>query len=171
MTPAPRGVVERLGDALAWLFFATFAIGVVEVVARYFFGRPTTWAHVLSTTLCVCAFAVGGAYAQVRGEHLRVTVLVERLRGGRRRAAQGLALLCGAVYLAGLSWGLWREASSSLLRFDGIGGSWNPEGTPGPPHWPLPALAKTVLLAGALLFLLSVLVEAWRLATHREDAR
>ena len=152
----------RVGDATAWLFFATFAVSVFEVVARYAFGSHTSWAHVLSTALCVAGFAVGGSYAMAQDAHLRVTVLSDRLRGRWHAAATWLTLVCGAVYLAGLGWGLWRELSQSLLRFDGIGGAWNPERTPGPPHWPLPAFAKAVLFAGALLFLLAVLDAAWR---------
>ncbi len=157
-----RGL-QRLGDWAAWLFFITFVIGVFEVTMRYVFDRPTNWVHVTSTALCLAAFAIGGGYAMARDEHMRVTVASDRFAGPWKAAAEALALMCGAVYLAGLGWGLWREASQSLLRFDGLGGTWNPELTPGPPNWPLPAFAKTVLLLGALLFLLAVIDAALRL--------
>lgn len=155
----------RMGDALAWIFFATFLIGVTEVALRYLLNAPTSWAHATSTTLCVAAFAVGGAYAMARGEHLRVTVVSDRLRGAARIAAEALALACGTLYLAGLAWGLGREAIDAAWRFEA--GAWTPERTPGPPHWPLPTFGKAALLAGALLFLAAVLAAAWRLARAR----
>lgn len=150
------------GHAGAWLFFATFLIGVFEVVARYAFSAPTTWAHVTSTALCVTAFALGGAYAMAQDAHMRVTVVSDRLSPSWQRAAALLSLTCGAIYLAGLGWGLAIEARQSLWRFDGMDGAWTPEETPGPPHWPLPAFAKTVLLLGAVLFLLAVIDSARR---------
>ena len=164
-----RGALIRLGDATAWLFAATFAIGVYEVVVRYAFNAPTNWVHVTSTALCVVAFAIAGGTAMAQDQHLRVTVLADRLRGPWQRAAQALALACGALYLLGLAWGLAREAWQSLLRFDGPGGAWSPELTPGPPNWPLPAFAKALLLVGALLFLVAVIDAAWRLARRVPD--
>jgi TRAP-type C4-dicarboxylate transport system permease small subunit len=110
-------------------------------------------------------FAVSGAYAMVRGEHMRVTVLIDRTPPTWQRAGQWLAVLCGLVYLLGLGWGLGREAMDAVWRFEA--GSWMPELTPGPPNWPLPALAKLSMLMGAVLFLISVLLESWKLATRK----
>jgi C4-dicarboxylate transporter, DctQ subunit len=154
--------LQRLGDAAAMCFAAALVISTLEVLMRYAFNAPTSWVHVSSTALCVAAFAISGAYAMARGEHMRVTVLFDRASPAWQRAGRWLALLCGAVYLLGLSWGLGREAFDALWRFDSSG--WTPELTPGPPNWPLPALAKTALLAGALLFALAVARDAWKLA-------
>lgn len=159
-SPLASGLL-KLGDWASWTFFLVFAIGTVEVGLRYLLNSPTSWAHVTSTALAVAGFAVGGAYAMVQDQHMRVTVLVDRANPTWQRAASWLALACGAVYLLGLGWGLYREAATALWRFDG--GQWNPEKTPGPPNWPLPAFAKAVLLLGALLFLLAVLEKAARL--------
>ena len=146
-------------------FAIAAVISVLEVALRYALGAPTSWVHVTSTALCVAAFAAGGAYAMARREHLRITVLFDRASPGWQRAGRWLALLCGAVYLAGLGWGLGLEAWQSVARFDS--GGWTPELTPGPPNWPLPALAKSSLLLGAVLFGVAVLREAWREAGGR----
>jgi TRAP-type C4-dicarboxylate transport system permease small subunit len=156
-----RGL-NRLGDAAAWCFAVALVISVLEVAMRYAFNAPTSWVHVSSTALCVAAFAISGAYAMARGEHMRVTVLFDRASAGWQRAGRWLALLCGAIYLCGLAWGLSREAIDALWRFDSSG--WTPELTPGPPNWPLPALAKGALLLGALLFLLALARDGWKLA-------
>lgn len=157
----------RLGDAAAVCFAVALVISTLEVLMRYAFNAPTSWVHVSSTALCVIAFAISGAYAMARGEHMRVTVLIDRASPPWQRAGRWLALLCGAVYLLGLAWGLGREAIDALWRFDSSG--WTPELTPGPPNWPLPAMAKGALLAGALLFGLAVARDGWKL-TH-EAAR
>lgn len=152
----------RLGDLAAACFAIAALITVLEVALRYAFGAPTSWVHVSSTALCVAAFGMGGAYAAARGEHLRVTLLFDRASPSLQAAGRWLSVGCGTIYLAGLAWGLWREAVGAVWRFEG--GRWTPELTPGPPNWPLPALAKAALLAGALLFLVAVLRDAWRLA-------
>lgn len=163
-----RRLLLGLGDAAGGCFALALAVSVFEVASRYLFDAPTSWAHVASTALCVSGFAIAGAYSMTLGEHLRVTLLIDRMRPGGRRACQWLALACAAVYLGGLGWGLGREAWQSVWRFDGFGNAlrWVPETTPGPPNWPLPAIAKTMLLIGALLFTLAVLYAAWCLTTR-----
>jgi TRAP-type C4-dicarboxylate transport system permease small subunit len=156
--------VERLalaiGRAASWLFVAAAIVTVYEVGSRYLFGRPTSWAHETTTALCAAGFALGGAYAFARNEHIRITVLLDRVPPPVRTALEALALLVGAVYLAGLGLAAWNQAVESVWRFQG--GAWAPELTPGPPNWPLPALVRSALLAGTVLFLALVVL---RLAT------
>lgn len=160
-------LLHRLGDVAGGCVAIAFVISALEVALRYLFGAPTSWVHVSSTALCVVAFAIAGAYVMARGEHLRVTMLFDRATPRWQRAARWLALACGAVYLLGLGWGLGQEAVASLWRFEGE--AWRPEQTPGPPNWPLPALAKAALWLGALLFLVAVLRAAVRLWCERTD--
>ncbi|MGG5820798.1 TRAP transporter small permease subunit [Falsiroseomonas sp. HW251] len=143
-----------LGRVAAWVFVAAVAVTVYEVTARYLFGAPTNWAHETTTTLCAVGFALGGAYAFARNEHIRITALVDRLPPGPRRALELIGLLLGLVYLAGLGYAAWNQAVDSIWRFDATG--WTPELTPGPPNWPLPAIVRGVLVAGTVLFLLCV---------------
>ena len=56
---------------------------------------------------------------------------------------------------AGIAWGVWSQVDESVLRY-GPEGEWRPELTPGPPHWPLPSVLKSVFLAATLLFLLVI---------------
>lgn len=160
-------LLHRLGDVAALCFAIALVISTLEVLMRYAFNAPTSWVHATSTSLCVVAFAISGAYAMARGEHMRVTVLVDRAPPSWQQAGRWLALVCGAVYLLGLAWGLGREAIDAVWRFDSSG--WTPELTPGPPNWPLPALAKASLLLGALFFMLAVIRDAFALA-HKARA-
>jgi C4-dicarboxylate transporter, DctQ subunit len=152
-----ESVIGLLG---ALLLSIVVVIATYEVVMRYAFNAPSSWVHTTSTTLCVIVFALSGAYAMLRGSHMRVTVLVDRWSQAKQRIARWLGYGCGIVYLLGLGWGLWREAYQALWRFQGT--KWTPELTPGPPNWPLPSIGKTALLIGCALFLIAVVVVALR---------
>lgn len=59
------------GKAFAWLILV-MALGVgYEVVARYGFNAPTTWAFDLSYITYGTLFMMGGAYTLSRGGHVR----------------------------------------------------------------------------------------------------
>ena len=151
----------KLEDQASKLFLVALAITVYEVAMRYAFNAPTTWVTALSTCLCAICFALGGAPVMARDEHIRVTPLIDRFTPGPRKLAELLALLCGAVYLAGLGYAAVLEAWNATWRFDE--GRWSPEPLPGPPGWPLPALIRVALATGSLLFLAVVLRKAARL--------
>ena len=164
--------VDALGNGAAWLFAATVAITAYEVIARYAFGSPTSWAHATATALCAIAFALGGAYAQRRNEHMRVTSLVDRLSSGRKALCRWVAVICGVIYLAGLAWGTWNSAVEAVWRFEFDANNvehWVPEPLPGPPGWPLPALIKATLFAGTVLFLAVLIARSFRRDTDRLD--
>ncbi|HYF56419.1 MAG TPA: TRAP transporter small permease subunit [Salinarimonas sp.] len=156
----PASALARLADGIgrgaAWLFLVAVAISGYEVLMRYAFGSPSAWAHVTVTALCTVGFAVGGAFAMARGEHIRISVLADRAAPGAQRIMSIVGLLVGVLYLAGLAWGFWIQVEEAVWRF-GSDGGWRPELTPGPPNWPLPALMKVVLLASTILFALVVL--------------
>ncbi len=161
-----RRLSLRIGDAAAWLFLAAIAITLWEVVLRYAFNAPTNWAHATATTLCGIAFALGGAHALARDEHVRIGVFYDRFRPRARRAASLAGFALGLFYLGGLGLGFWDQAVDAIWRFD-WDGNWDPERTPGPPGWPLPAILRGALVAGTALFALLLL----RLALARGDAR
>lgn len=153
--PALERIALRVGLSASLLFAAAAVIVVYEVVARYVFDAPTTWATALTTTLCAVAFALGGAFSMARGEHIRITTLLDRTGPGLRRWADRFAMACGALYLGGFGYAAVLGAWESLWRFQE--GRWAPELTPGPPNWPLPTVLRVVLALAVLLFLLLVL--------------
>jgi C4-dicarboxylate transporter, DctQ subunit len=157
--PEPQDPVgrtlNRIGHACAWLFAVATVLTVFEVIARYVFGAPTTWTHELTTALCAISFALGGAYSMVRNEHIRISILADRVSPAVQTSLALLGLICGLIYLGALSYAAVLEAADALWRFEE--GRWAPEPTPGPPNWPLPALVRSGLAVGALLFLVAVL--------------
>lgn len=157
---------EAIGRQLAWLFVVATLISAYEVVMRYVFSAPSTWVHVSATAICALAFCFGGPWCMARGEHIRISVLADRLPARLRKLLDLLALSLGLFYLLGLAWGVWLQAADSILRFDGA--AWLPELTPGPPNWPLPAIVKGGLFLSVLLFAGVTGIRLYRLIAARK---
>ncbi len=159
-----------LGRTTAWCFAAIVLIMVYEVVARYAFNAPTTWAHETSILLASFGFVFGGAFCMAEGTHMRITLLVEK-RPRLARFSEALSLAAGAIYLGGLTYAAWRMAERAIWRFS-LSGAWDPERSGSTLNSPLPSYLKALLFIGCALFLAIVL---WRMVrwftAEREAAR
>ena len=145
-----------VGKAFAWLILAlTFGI-TYEVLSRYLFNAPTSWAFDASYMMYGTLFMMAGAYTLSRNGHVRGDVLYgffpPRVQAGLDLLLYLLFFIPGVVALiwagtsfADYSWGIGEHSSVSA---------------DGPPLYPF----KTVIpIAGALL-LLQGLVEIVRCA-------
>ena len=157
-----------IGRGLAWAFPVIALMMGYEVIARYGFGAPTYWAHEIAGLIAGIAFVAGGAYCMADGSHMRVTLLIDMMGRRRRIAAEVLSLACGAIFLTGLAVAMWNIGASNVWRF-AADGAWNPERSGTSWNTPSPAILKAALLAGAIIFLLVVLVRAWELARGQFD--
>ncbi|WP_226580636.1 TRAP transporter small permease [Acuticoccus sediminis] len=84
-----------------------FAIGVMltyEVVARYFFNAPTIWAEELSRLAMIWAVFLGSAALLRSGEHIRVTVLTDKLSAKGQAVMDVFALVFVAVISGFVAW-------------------------------------------------------------------
>ncbi|NDV52617.1 TRAP transporter large permease subunit [Salipiger sp. PrR003] len=79
---------------------ALLVISVFEIVSRYGFNAPTFWATEISTYVGVAAVFLSLAYAEVRGEHVRVEAFLEQLSEARRAPILRLANWLGVVFIA-----------------------------------------------------------------------
>ena len=79
---------------------ALLVISVFEIVSRYGFNAPTFWATEISTYVGVAAVFLSLAYAEVRGEHVRVEAFLEQLSEARRAPVLRLANWLGVVFIA-----------------------------------------------------------------------
>lgn len=137
-----RILAERLGGALSWVFAAVVIVTMYEVVARYVFNAPTTWAQELTVLLCSVAFAVGGATVQARDEHIGVTVFTERARGVTKTILDVAGRLLGLVFLLGVVHGGWRDAWEALSGWQTTQSAFNS---------PMPAIVKPAVIGSCLL--------------------
>lgn len=69
------GISEFTGRAVSWLCLALILALLYEVVARYFFASPTSWAHELGTMLYGSFGILAGAYTHKHRGHVRSEVI------------------------------------------------------------------------------------------------
>jgi len=65
---------EKIGTLSSWLIIAMVIVILCEVIARYVFNSPTTWAFSSMRLIGGAAIVLGWAYAQLHNAHIRVDV-------------------------------------------------------------------------------------------------
>jgi TRAP-type C4-dicarboxylate transport system permease small subunit len=147
-TGGPEGAIERwsrrTGEVCAWLFLLAALLTGYEVISASLFAAPTIWVHDLTTMLCVIGFLVGGAYAQARREHIRITSLYDLLPAGARRVCDVLGLALATFYAAVLAWFTGAQALESVLIWEMSGHAWN---------FPMPVVVRIAFFLGSVLLL------------------
>jgi TRAP-type C4-dicarboxylate transport system permease small subunit len=80
------------------------AITMANVVVRYFTNFSFAFTEEISVWLLVFMTLVGAASAFRNGNHIHVTLLVDRLPAAARRAAQVFALVASCAMFGILAW-------------------------------------------------------------------
>jgi TRAP-type C4-dicarboxylate transport system permease small subunit len=148
-----------LGETVAWVYLAAVLATAYEVVMRYLFNAPTTWAFEMTVLLCAVGYLVGGGFVTQRKAHIAITSVKEvappRLRWWMTTVAHATGLLA----MAGLAWGAWRPALTALRVGERTGSAWNP---------PSPMIVKPLIVVAAGLIALQLVAHLVRhLRAHR----
>jgi len=148
-----RGVIgaidrftERVGAALALLIVPLVGAAAYEVVARYAFDAPTTWAYEVIYMLCAAMFMLGAAYALRTGAHVRTDFFWSKWSPRTRAAIDTIAYV--GFFFPGIALFMLVGAEAAWTSY--AGGEISAETAWQPPLWPLRAV---VPLAAALLLL------------------
>ena len=167
--PAPEA--GRLGRAIN-AGGIVFAIGILasagilglEVVLRYVFNAPTTWAHETVIFLTAFAFVFGGLYVVARDAHIRVVLIYDTLSPRVKQAFNvGISLTCLAA-TAFFAWAAWQSLERAVwtptgeFRLESSGSAWNP---------PTPGLLKIFLFVVLIVMAVQFAVLAWNYARGR----
>ncbi len=67
------------GKIISYIFYAGIVILLYEVIARYFFSSPTTWAQGMTERVFGTYFIISGAYCALHKAHIRVDIIYNRL--------------------------------------------------------------------------------------------
>ena len=103
-----HGVVESLERALTKLIEIPAIVALVAevgilftgVTARFAFNRPLTWADELASITFLWLAMLGAVLALSRGEHMRMTALIDRVGPRTRAVLESAALMAPALFLA-----------------------------------------------------------------------
>lgn len=111
---------DRLILALAWLAAVLFTVAGVmltyEVLARYFFIRPTVWAAELSQLCLIWGCLIGMAWLLSARRHIAVDAVIQLLPPGAQRWIEAAAMLVVAAFSAMVTWKGWDIFLDSFER-------------------------------------------------------
>jgi TRAP-type C4-dicarboxylate transport system permease small subunit len=147
-------LVAGLSRLCGWLAAAAFfVIGLIvsyEVVMRYVFVAPTRWVEETARVLQIYAVFLGCAWLVARREHIRITVLGDRLAPRPRLWLARAALLAVAASAAAAAW-----FTVALVRFSILMGQYT-DTTLALPMWLLQAPVAVGLALAACQALATV---------------
>lgn len=159
--PASGGLgrsINALGVIFALGILSSAGILFVEVVSRYGFNHPTTWAHETVIFLNACAFVFGGLYVAARNAHIRVVIFYDNLGHALRRWFDVVISLACALSSAFFAWAAWKSVEKAAwtpqgdFRLETSGSAWNP---------PTPGLLKVFLFVILCVLTVQFAVIAW----------
>ena len=154
LRPDPLSRLARaLGEWMAPLFLVAVVISVYEVVLRYAFNAPTLWVHETTVLLSAACFLVSGLYTLERGEHIRITVISERLPAWAQAAADWLGFFLALLFLGGLAWGGAKAGWEALSNWQTTATALDS---------PTPAILRPLIVVVSALMVLLLLVQRRR---------
>lgn len=153
-----RALLDRLYDASAWLA-ALFLIGTLAMVLAGIVGRPLNW-YLPGTDsyagycMAACGF-LALAHTLKRGEHIRVSLILEHTSGRIRHGLELWSLAVATLLACAITWFSARLAFQSW-QFNDIS-----TGTDATPLW-IPQLAMAVGTLVLAIAFSDELVLEWR---------
>lgn len=138
-----------LGRAVSFLLLAMIATTAFEVVARYFFNRPTIWCMELNIYLLAVYCMLGAGFTMLRNGHVSVDIVYSRLSFRTQAVLSCLTYFLSFIFTAVILWYGWNVAFKAF-KYGQTSGSVL--------DWPLfPTMVMVPV--GALLLLLQGIVK------------
>jgi TRAP-type mannitol/chloroaromatic compound transport system permease small subunit len=103
------------GKVSSFLIIIITGVILFEIIARYIFSKPTTWAFEISLALYGIYVALLGAYVLVTGGHVNVDILYTRFSPRTRAGVNLLSWLIFFLWCGALVWTGWIKGWESLM--------------------------------------------------------
>lgn len=120
------GLSNWSGKITSYLLLVILVVILIEVVLRYFFNRPTIWAHELSTLLLGVYLVIPGAYALFHKTHVAVDLLYGRLSLRNRAILDVATSVFFFFWCAVLLWAGTKFAAKSIAAMEQSPSLWSP---------------------------------------------
>ena len=147
-------ISEWAGKVCAWLVVPLMGALVWEVIARYVFRAPTTWAYDLTFMLYAALFMLGAGYTLRHREHVRTDFIYNRL------SVRAKGITDSVIYLVFF---LPAVVFFLLASWDAAHDSWRMGERSGSSIWRPPlAPFKMIVPVAMLLLLIQTVAEALR---------
>ncbi len=156
---------DRLIWTLAWLAAVLFTVAglmlTYEVVARYFFVRPTIWAAELSQLCLIWGCLIGMPWLLAARRHIAVDAVIRLLPPTAQNRIEAAAMLLVAGFSAMVAWHGWGIFWDSFERGRTTGSMLDL------PSW----VVELAVPVGFVLLLAQALIETLRSASGRAADR
>ncbi|MBU0465255.1 MAG: TRAP transporter small permease [Proteobacteria bacterium] len=106
-----KHIIEMVGKAVSVLILLIMAIVTYEVIARYAFNAPTSWAWVINKQLFGVFVLVSGSYTLIHKSHIQIEMLYEHFPPAVKNIIRWLTLMAAFLFLGSL---LWKSAVMGL---------------------------------------------------------
>ncbi len=153
-------ISERLGQLSAILFFVIGLMISYEVVARYVFFAPTTWAEEGARLLQLWATYLAMGYVLKSGGLVRITVLTDMLGATGRRILEIVALLWMLFFCVYAFW-LGVEVVIESVEIGRATATMNQV----PKFW-----TESAIPAGFFILIIQVLAQIWRQLRNQSES-
>lgn len=140
--------IETLSKFLSVAYALSVAVTIYDVILDVVFKEPTIWVYDVVTTLIAVAFLIGGSYALMRREHIRITALYDLYPKRIQLIADLFTSVLAIVYFVAFSWFAWKMASLSVANWEVGGSVW---------RQPTPVVVKVSMLIGVLLMIVQMI--------------
>ncbi|MEO8628073.1 MAG: TRAP transporter small permease subunit [Betaproteobacteria bacterium] len=140
--------IEGISKVLSYGFAVSIVVTIYDVVQDVLFNAPTVWVYDVVTTAIAVAFLVGGSYALMRREHIRITAVYARFSRKAQLRCDIVTGLLTLVYLAAFAWFSFDMAKISVTDWEVGGSAW---------AQPTPVVVKVSMVIGAALMIVQML--------------
>ena len=97
-------LAKGIGNIVSYLILAIVAVVTYEVVARYWFNSPTSWAWLINKQIFGVYVMIAGSYALLHNMHIRIEILYERYPKWFKRFVHWATFFAAVVFLGSLCW-------------------------------------------------------------------
>ncbi|MDD5288113.1 MAG: TRAP transporter small permease subunit [Dehalococcoidales bacterium] len=150
---------EWVGTKIAWLFLPMSVISVFEVIMRYIFNRPTTWAWEINVhILTAMAFLIGG-YVYLHKGHVAIEIMTARLSRENKKRQELIFGIMNFLLFALLLYSLAVLSYHSIIMKEKVDSMFR-----SPLYY-----TKVIATFGIVLFLLQIIAGFMRNLRRQQD--
>jgi len=141
-------ISEKTSKAVSLLIFLMMVITTVEVVGRYVFNHPTSWAWPLNRQLFGVFILFAGIYTMSKEDHIKVEIFYDHFSPKMKKTARWIAMATFLCFMIALVLQGSRMGWNSLIVREKLTGA-----------FPIPLYPLKLLIPiAAFLFLLEGIV-------------
>jgi TRAP-type mannitol/chloroaromatic compound transport system permease small subunit len=150
--PSEANAIDRAIEATSKVLSYSFALSIVvtifDVLCDVVLKSPTVWVYDVVTTAIAVAFLIGGSYALMRRDHIRITAMYQRYSRRTQLRLDVVNSLLAIVYFAAFAWFAFEMARTAVTDWEVGGSAW---------AQPTPVVVKVAMFLGMLLMIVQML--------------